>query len=418
MVLALALSPLSHYTWPRYHNNTELYAEWNSISQHCSALTLTKEAKTADGWPLITANFGNPKASDDKVNIMFIFGVHGREYLASEIGLALLKTLCEDDRRTRSLLAKANFKFFPLMNPSGRAGNLPEKRISGKHDEDCVLRRTNSNGVDINRNFDEHWDAAEGNSAYRGPVDYRGPHAASEIETKTLMKAGAAFRPDLYIDVHTGAFTALTPYSCNTTDLPAADMARLMGLVRHAQAGSKFSVPPESGQGSKLLYVATGSTMDFFYNTLRTPYAYTWETYDAGVMASQQRAAAATRGATALDSFPEAPQWTPDMPQMRAYVDARKKRLLARGPLPPMTPGAAPAPAHAVSTLQPEALASSSVRGVAVATGDVVPPQLMEDSCFSFYNPHTADSLEHYVNAWLEQLMKASEYVADNAPTR
>ena len=414
MSLALAvLQPLGHYAWPRYHNNTDLYAEWNKISSSCSALTLKKETLTADGWPLMTASFGHPKLATKKANIMFIFGVHGREYLAAEIGLALMKTLCENNARTQNLLAKANFKFFPLMNPSGRAGNLPEKKIHGEHDEDCVLRRTNSRGVDINRNFDEHWDSVEGNSAYPGPVDYRGPHPESEIETKTLIKVGTDFKPDLYIDVHTGAFTALTPYSCNTTDLPTADMDRLMGLVHHAQSGGghdSFSMAPESGQGSKLLYVATGSTMDFFYNTLRTPYAYTWETFDANVHAMQHSAA---RGATALDSLSKAPQWVPDMPQMREYVDAHKKRLLARGPLPPMT-GTAPAPAHTVSALQPEVLAS----GVREMGGDVVPPQLMEDSCFSFYNPNTPETLEHYVNSWLEQIMKASEYVAENPPSR
>lgn len=415
MVLALALSPvLSHYPWPRYHNNTELYAEWSQISKHCSALSLKKEATTADGWPLMTASYGHPKpGGTKKVNLMFVFGIHGREYLGAEIGLALMKTLCENDARAKKLLAGANFKFFPLMNPSGRAGNLPEKKITGEHDEDCVLRRTNSRGVDLNRNFDEEWDSVEGNSAYPGPVDYRGPRPESEIETKTLIKVGKEFMPDLYIDIHTGAFTQLMPYSCNTTDLPESDMDRLSALVQHAQSGGghdSFTVQPESGQGSKLLYVATGSTMDFFYNTLRTPYAYTWETYDASIHAAQR---AAARGATALDSLSEAPQWVPDMPQMREYVEARKKRLLARGPLPPMN-GAAPTPAHTVSALQPEALAAD----VRQAEGDVAAVQLMMDSCFAFYNPHTADSLEHYVNSWLEQILKASEYVIENHPSR
>ena len=37
-----------------------------------------------------------------------------------------------------------------------------------------------------------------------------------------------------------------------------------------------------------------------------------------------------------------------------------------------------------------------------------------DDSCFAFYNPIQQRELEHYVNSWLENLVKASEYVVQN----
>ena len=44
----------------------------------------------------------------------------------------------------------------------------------------------------------------------------------------------------------------------------------------------------------------------------------------------------------------------------------------------------------------------------------VLPDQLCDDSCFAFYNPIQQRELEHYVNSWLENLVKASEYVVQN----
>merc|ERR1711988_1411965 len=128
---------MGHYSWPAYHTNTELYAEWDKIDADCPAMKLETLDTTVDGWPLKTATFGS--GGGNKTKIMFIFGIHGREYLGGEIGLALMKKLCNPEKRTRSILSSSHIKFFPLMNPSGRAGNLAEKKIKEQHKEECVL---------------------------------------------------------------------------------------------------------------------------------------------------------------------------------------------------------------------------------------------------------------------------------------
>jgi protein MpaA len=68
--------------------------------------------------------------------------------------------------------------------------------------------RTNANGVDLNRNFPTgDWESqAIGywkKKTKSDPRRYPGPDAASEVETKCLMKHFEEFKPDFLISVHT-----------------------------------------------------------------------------------------------------------------------------------------------------------------------------------------------------------------------
>jgi len=398
-VLGASASPV-HYAWPAYHNNTQLYAEWEALATgSCSdRVKLATEDTTVDGWDLKTASFGT-----GKTKVMYVFGIHGREYLGAEVGLALMRRLCEkDDPRITKLLSDVTFKLFPLMNPSGRAGNLPEKKISGEHDEECVLRRTNANQIDLNRNFDAHWGDGESTP---GAVDYRGTAPQTEVETILLAKAGHEFQPDLYVDVHTGAFATLTPYSYTETDTDPEEMRALMSLLGHVKDSENFTFTslPDAGQGSQLLYVAMGTTMDYFFEEVGTPYAYTWETYD------QERVAMAHRLSASEVALATRPSWTPDMPQMKAYKQRMHARLLQEGEQQKFPRSKAVADV----ALQPDQAATPQLGGYGCSPG-VLPDQLCDDSCFAFYNPIQQRELEHYVNSWLENLVKASEYVVQN----
>jgi len=71
--------------------------------------------------------------------------------------------------------------FIPCLNPDGLAANV----------------RTNSNGVDLNRNFPtQNWELTERNEFFGGEK------AGSEIETKFLVNIIEKYKPELILTLH------------------------------------------------------------------------------------------------------------------------------------------------------------------------------------------------------------------------
>lgn len=75
----------------------------------------------------------------------------------------------------------SNLLFIPCLNPDGMARNV----------------RTNSNGVDLNRNFPTaNWELTEKNEFFGGEK------AGSEIETQFLINIIEKYKPELILTLH------------------------------------------------------------------------------------------------------------------------------------------------------------------------------------------------------------------------
>merc|ERR1719272_41827 len=89
---------------------------------------------------------------------------------------------------------------FPNANPISRRvveqGNFCE--------------RLNPNGVDLNRNWDAHWVAADVGKIGDAPP---GDHAFSEPEARILRDTLAEFEPTFYLSVHSGNLGVFSPYA-------------------------------------------------------------------------------------------------------------------------------------------------------------------------------------------------------------
>jgi murein peptide amidase A len=122
---------------------------------------------SAQGRPIVATRVGDPAAP---VHVLVVGDVHGDEP-AGEAIVARLK---------RARLSGVAFWLVRTANPDGRARNT----------------RQNARGVDLNRNFPYRWAPAP-----RGTY-YPGPRAASEPETRTLMRLVRRVRPQLAIYYH------------------------------------------------------------------------------------------------------------------------------------------------------------------------------------------------------------------------
>merc|ERR1719389_1273712 len=136
-----------------------------------------------------------------KKKAMFVYGEHAREIISPESALNFAQTLCgkgPDAERASKILDSVSFTIVPNANPLGR------KQV----EEGYFCKRTNEDGVDLNRNFGEEHRAEEN----KGDETNAGPNAFSEPESKMLKALVDSERPDIYLSVHSGAYLLGTPY--------------------------------------------------------------------------------------------------------------------------------------------------------------------------------------------------------------
>ena len=118
--------------------------------------------------------------------------VHGDEYQGE---LLIEKYMAETK--------KENILFIPCLNPDGRD----------------LKTRTNSNGVDINRNFPtENWTLSDKDNYYGGEKP------ESEIETRFVINIIEKYQPKSIITLH-------TPYKIVNYDGPAKELAKMISDI-------------------------------------------------------------------------------------------------------------------------------------------------------------------------------------------
>ncbi len=153
------------------------------------ALTVLKSAFTKLGNEIQLIMSGNYLVSDRKALIIGVF--HGDE----PQGKYLI------DKYLNNYVS--NKLFIPCLNPDGMRLN----------------QRTNSNGVDLNRNFPtENW-GEDASAAGDNPENYYGGKMpASEIETKFIIDVIEEYKPDVILSLH-------APYKVVNYDGPAKNIA-------------------------------------------------------------------------------------------------------------------------------------------------------------------------------------------------
>lgn len=117
--------------------------------------------------------------------ILAISLIHGDEFPAGSVARAWMA-------RLETIEPRNTWRVIPLVNPDGLKAKT----------------RFNANKVDLNRNFPSKDWAANAipyweKRTKKDPRRYPGPSAASEIETRCLVKHIENFKPDFVISVHT-----------------------------------------------------------------------------------------------------------------------------------------------------------------------------------------------------------------------
>jgi len=147
-------------------------------------------------------------STDANFKVLVIGGIHGDE-MSSHLGQSLAGV--GDDSALR-LAANIHWRLTSSLNPDGLFAR--------------PARRTNGNGVDLNRNFPTPTTGARDAKVYweqrtkRDPRRWPGNKAVSEPESRFLLEQMDNFKPNLIVSVH-------APYGVLDFDGPSVPPSKL-----------------------------------------------------------------------------------------------------------------------------------------------------------------------------------------------
>jgi len=364
-----------------YHSTKALLEGLVALAASCSSkLELKTLNTTNDGWPLRSASIGS-----GPTKVLLSFGIHGREYMTSEIAMNLLTKLCSGDEH--KLLNDVTFTTIPVFNPDGRGRTDAALGLgTGIRDQSCGDRRKNGKFVDLNRNFDWDWDDLVASSGDALSTSYRGPAPNSEMESQTLDALAGAVKPDMYIDIHTGTLAMYAPWNHNSSGAPNTDEA--IALLDKVATGTSWhrNQRPKFGVGGIVSYLASGTAADFVFAKHHPRYAFIFETYLEAANAGNTESRMGISSADLTQKLPRG---------------AMAHRVAANRRPPP----------HAADSLQPQELRRLALQRSTFANATVSsskPSEWVGDSCFEYFSPTDDEGLEGLVRAWTSALLLAS----------
>jgi murein tripeptide amidase MpaA len=273
-----------HTKYIRYNDIIAVYENWRS--QRPGQITRTQVATTWEGRPVWVYKFVVSRrtvpGAPPRKKFLVTNGIHAREWISPAVGMYMFEKLIQLSETSASharLFDKFEFHWVPSLNPDGYEHSWNVYRLWRKN------RRVNGSsfGVDLNRNWAKGW-GGPGSSGSPSSDTYRGPSAFSEPETNGVRNYANQIGAIVgYIDYHSYAQKILYAWSY-TTNPPAepwrTHMINIGSSYRQAilNAGG---VTYQYGQGSVALYVASGTTKDWFHDTFQA-LSFTVEVRDTG----------------------------------------------------------------------------------------------------------------------------------------
>jgi predicted deacylase len=172
--------------------------------------------ESVEGRPIEAVQLGNGAR-----RVLLIGGIHGDE----PEGQPIIEQIAQEFASDRALARGATVLIVRDLNPDGTAART----------------RTNTNGVDLNRNFPaSNWD-----STASSPRMNPGPRAASEPETRVLIEVIREFQPDRILVMHATRGKPMVNY-----DGPARELAERLSQLNGYVTSDTIGYPTPGSLGS------------------------------------------------------------------------------------------------------------------------------------------------------------------------
>lgn len=174
-----------------------------------------------DGRRLYEAILGNPNA---KKKVMITAGIHGREYMTTQLTMKQIEFYCHHyydgiykNTYFSELFENTAFYIMPMCNPDGTAisqygiSKIRDKKLkkiitrlyrkNGSSSYYLTRWKANAAGVNLNYNFDCHWDTS-GQGRYLSSESNHGKKPLSEPESRAMAERFLELKPVAEIGYH------------------------------------------------------------------------------------------------------------------------------------------------------------------------------------------------------------------------
>lgn len=233
-----------------YHSNDEIQAAFNAWqSAYPGLFRFESIGLSVQGRNLWVAKVSdNVSVDEPEIEIKYVSTMHGNEPVGTENILRFIDTLLTGygtEPELTQLVNEFELWFLPMMNPDGNA----------------LARRTNANGVDLNRNFPDRVDDSVNTIAGRQP------------ETALMMNWSAQRNFVLSANYHTGTVVVNYPWDNNynhaNVDSPTPEDALFRHLsLQYSVFNSRMYNSPTFPQGitnGADWYAISGGMQDWNY---------------------------------------------------------------------------------------------------------------------------------------------------------
>ncbi|MEJ2852678.1 MULTISPECIES: M14 family metallopeptidase [unclassified Saccharothrix] len=260
-----------HTVWRSFDETGGIRDELYSLARaNRNLVKLSVLGRTAQNREIIALKVtqGAPGLKDGaRPAVLYSSLQHAREWISVEVNRRLLRHYLDrfkaDDPEIKDLLKSTELWFVVVANPDGYQYSFDTERLWRKNlrDNDGNGVVNVGDGVDPNRNFDEHFDYDnEGSSTAPSSDTYRGPSAASEPETRAMQGLIDRIKPKFQSNLHSYGPFILYPQGWQTGS-PEADNPVYVAL---AGTDANPAIPGfDPGISSDELYVTNGETTDY-----------------------------------------------------------------------------------------------------------------------------------------------------------
>ncbi len=226
----------------------EIAAAYPAIVQLVDITATYGTPPTAQGRHLFALKISdNVEVDEDEPAMLIVANFHAREIITPIIALTAADRLTAGygtDQPITSAVDGHEIWIAPTWNPDGYNHVFTTDNMWRKN------RRVFSNGVgvDQNRNFPQGWGSSCAGSTSVNSETYKGPSAASEAETQTLMTWSQAERFAKVIDYHSSGREVLYWYRCLSHPFTSWMRQEAIALSQVSGYGGATRAPSAEGE--------------------------------------------------------------------------------------------------------------------------------------------------------------------------